>query len=164
MPPFCNLTLHVERADPEFQLSNNVKLTPNFGLDNARAIIYGNLRHKNRVINDRAAKELATKEWHGHVLADYLSPSTTPSNRSRQNFLGSLGLANHEASNSDQVGPLDELTASHIYHGPFQLVLTQKPSDHLMCEETITGPIIKLLELDIIVNELVIPQLIGLTE
>jgi len=142
-------------------------LTPNLGLNAARAIIYGGGRKKSRATNDRAADNRDTKDWYGSLLVDYLSPSTTPSNRSRQMFLDWLGISNHEArmivADPDNASPLDELNASHIHHGPFRLVLTSSSSDHLMYEETNKGPIIQLLKLDVIVNELVVPQLIGLT-
>lgn len=144
--------LYVEMKDPEFQLSNDVRITPSLGLHKARAIMYD---------------QTSANVWYYRLFANYLSPSTPLANQSRQRFLDSLDIANHEANmmiiDQYQVDPLDELRASHALGGPFRLVLLPKSSDHLMYEDSIDGPIIKLLGLDVIVNTLAVLQLIGFT-
>jgi hypothetical protein len=128
--------------------------------------MYGNGRKKG---SEKGREKQSSQSWHSRVFTNYLCSSTRepPSNRSRQCFLNSIGLANHEANvvvvDEYQVGPLDELRASHFLGGPFRVALTLKPSDHLTYEESADGPIIKLLDLNVIINSLFVPQIIGLT-
>jgi hypothetical protein len=62
-----------------------------------------------------------------------------------------------------QAGSLDDLRASNLDRSPFRPVFTSISSAHLTYEESIDGPIIKLLNLDVIVNASYVPQIIGLT-
>lgn len=54
----------------------------------------------------------------------------------RLKFLKALGISETETQRKDEIrGPLDELKASNLLSGPFRLVLTENPSEHL----TFTG-------------------------
>lgn len=85
----------------------------------------------------------------------------------RKLLLGSLGLTFQEwrAAASDQVptGPLDDLAASHLMRGPFNIALTEEPSEHLTFAFTSRGPTVRLLSLDVIFDRLAIPQMCGMT-
>ena len=48
------------------------------------------------------------------------------------------------------IGPLDELKASNLLHGPFKIKLTHRPRYHLTFDEAEGRPMVRLLDFDTI--------------
>ena len=86
---------------------------------------------------------------------------SVPDNRIRLKFLCALGLSSSEAKSrkyQDFWGPLDELRASHLIAGPFQVSLTQVPSEHLTFDDTHGSPTLRLLHLDRVLDYYIVQR------
>lgn len=76
-------------------------------------------------------------------------------NRMRINFLRAVGVSSAEAKLREDynfVGPLDELRASHLVAGPFQISLTRAAVEHLTFDETQGKPTLRVLHLDRVID------------
>jgi len=77
---------------------------------------------------------------------------TCPVTDFRTHVLASVGITDAEAHAETLVGPLDELKASNIRSGPFDIDLTEVPREHLTLTRLSPKPTIKLLKFEKIFN------------
>ena len=63
-------------------------------------------------------------------------------------LLSSIGVLEAESNGVTIYGPLDNLKASNLLHGPFGLMLTKIPKEHLTFGTDKSKPMLRILDLD----------------
>jgi hypothetical protein len=103
-----------------------------------------------------------TKSRKEQILINRLQLHSTQENYFRDAFLCITGLMPVDLKgNPDLIGPLDELKASNFLKGPFDITLTEKPSEHFTFSGSHSKSTLRLLNIKETFR-LYIPQRIGI--
>jgi hypothetical protein len=157
---FAHANTRKDNIDVEYsakeQLDLRTVLVPN--VDHWYCTVQGKERYTFGEADSEGAPVSHTREAkmsHNFVSFIHAEGGFDPDNRVRINFLRAVGVSPAEAKSREDhnvIGPLDELRASHLVAGPFQISLTRAAVEHLTFDETHGKPTLRVLHLDRVID------------